>query len=332
MRTAHKSSVSMDQAVPSMPRLRTGARVQVVAPASAPREAASYIAGIAALESEWTLTGAYCPTPPHGYLAMPDTERTTQLQRALTAPDVDAVLCARGGYGAMRLLSHLDWNAIARATPRWIIGYSDITALQLACWTHLRWPSLSGPVVTEWAQLPSAMRNDVFGATGPDVYTPTWYDDTRPTPWTTGLAEGPLLGGTLSVLTRLLGTPHMPDLTGAVLLLEDVQEPPYAVDRMLMHLELAGVLDQLAGALLGQFSVPESVSEPTLSMETVLREYFANRSYPVLANVPYGHLLPRTIWPLGPPVRLDTSTNAISVMCYPSGMPDADRNGGADLA
>ena len=322
----------MDHAVPSTPRLRAGARVQVVAPASAPREAASYIAGIAALEAEWTLTEAYCPTLPHGYLSMPDAERAAQLQRALTAPDVEAVLCARGGYGAMRLLPHLDWNAIARATPRWVIGYSDITALQLACWTHLRWPSLSGPVVTEWAQLPSAMRNDVFGATGSDAYTPTWYGDASPMPWATGTATGPLLGGTLSVLTRLLGTPHMPDLTGAILLLEDVQEPPYAVDRMLMHLQLAGVLDPLAGAILGQFSVPESVSEPTLSMETVIRDYFADRPYPVLANVPYGHLLPRTTWPLGAPVRLDVSTDAISVVCYPGGRSDEAGDGAADPA
>ncbi|PEN04963.1 LD-carboxypeptidase [Longimonas halophila] len=300
-----------------MPVLQPGARAHIVAPASAPRQAARYTAGVQALQREWTLIEAYAPSSPHGYLSMPDAERAAQLQRALTAPGVEAVLCARGGYGTMRLLPHLDWNAMARATPRWIVGYSDITALQWACWTHLRWPSLSGPVVTEWTQLPAAMRAEVFRSTDPAPYTPAWHGHPPPTPWTTGTARGPLLGGTLSVLTRLLGTPHMPDLTGAILLLEDVQEPPYAVDRMLMHLELAGVLDDLAGVLLGQFSVPDVVRQPTLSMDTVLRDYFADRPYPVLAEVPYGHLMPRCIWPMGVPVRLDTSTPAAPVVCYP---------------
>lgn len=305
----------------TMPVLQPGARAHIVAPASAPRQSESYTAGVQALQHEWTLAEAYAPTPPRGYLSMPDAERAAQLQHALTAPKVEAVLCARGGYGTMRLLPHLDWDAIARATPRWIVGYSDITALQWACWTHLRWPSLSGPVVTEWAQLPAAMRDAVFRATDPAPYPPAWHSHPAPTAWTTGTACGPLLGGTLSVLTRLLGTPHMPNLTGAVLLLEDVQEPPYAVDRMLMHLELAGVLDDLAGALLGQFSVPDSVSSPTLSMNTVLRDYFADRPYPVLAQVPYGHLLPRSIWPMGVPVRLDTGTPDAPVTCYPDAPP-----------
>lgn len=312
----------MNQAAAAMPVLHPGARAHIVAPASAPRQPERYTAGVQALQREWTLTEAYAPTPPHGYLSMPDAERAAQLEHALTAPGVEAVLCARGGYGTMRLLPHLDWEAIARATPRWIVGYSDITALQWACWTHLRWPSLSGPVVTEWAQLTAAMRDAVFRATNPAPYTPTWNSHPAPTPWTTGTACGPLLGGTLSVLTRLLGTPHMPDLTGVILLLEDVQEPPYAVDRMLMHLELAGVLDALAGVLLGQFSVPDAVRQPSLSMETVLRDYFTDRPYPVLAEVPYGHLLPRCIWPMGVPVRLDTSAPTALVTCYP-----ADRSG-----
>lgn len=308
----------------SMSPLRRGARAQVVAPASAPRDVAPYTAGVQGIQAEWTLTEAYLPAPPYGYLSMPDAERAAQLQRALTAPGVEAVLCARGGYGTMRLLPHLDWNAIARATPRWIVGYSDITALQLACWTRLRWPSLSGPVVTEWAALSPAMRADVFRATGPEPYAPTWYGDIAPTPWVTGTATGPLLGGTLSILTRLLGTPYMPDMNGAVLLLEDVQEPPYAVDRMLMHLQLAGVLDTLAGALLGQFSTPDSVTQPSLSMETVLRDYFADRPYPVLAHVPYGHLLPRCTLPLGPPIHLELNTNQVTVTCDPPSSSDVD--------
>lgn len=300
-----------------MPVLQAGARAHIVAPASAPRDVAAYTAGVEALGEAWTVLSAYCPTPPHGYLAMPDAARAAQLQHALTAPGIEAVLCARGGYGTMRLLPHLNWDAIARATPRWVVGYSDITALQAACWTHLRWPSLSGPVLTEWAAMPPAMQAAVFAATGPAPYVPEWPGASCPTVWTPGTATGPLIGGTLSVLTRLLGTPHMPDLHGAVLLLEDVQEAPYAVDRMLMHLELAGVLEDLAGVMLGAFSTPSHVAPPTLSMEAVLRDYFGNRPYPVLADVPYGHLLPRTVWPLGGPVELRLRADAATVTCFP---------------
>ena len=313
----------MDLDAAAMPVLQPGARICVVAPASAPREPDRYTEGCAALQRDWTVAMTYDEaTVPHGYLSMPDAERAAQLQHALTAPGIQAVLCARGGYGTMRLLPHLDWEALARATPRWIVGYSDITALQLACWMRLRWPSLSGPVVTEWGQLSSTMRTDVFRATGPGTYVPTWPKASAPEVWVPGAATGVLIGGTLSVLTRLLGTPYMPDLTDAVLLLEDVQEPPYAIDRMLMHLELAGVLERLAGVLLGKFSVPPNVQEPTLSMNTVLRDYFAERPYPVCAHVPYGHLLPRTVWPLGVPVQMRLHNEQVSVTCTPTGAPE----------
>ncbi|MES3630923.1 MAG: LD-carboxypeptidase [Longimonas sp.] len=305
-----------------MPPLRPGARVRVVAPASAPRTPGTYIAGMHALQRDWNVDRAYVPGPPHGYLSMPDAPRAAALMDALCTSGIDAVLCARGGYGSLRLLSRLDWDALRSATPRWVVGYSDITALQLACWHRLGWPSISGPVLTEWHQLSPAMRHEIFQVSAPRPYTLTWSDmrsDSDPSPETLspGTATGLLLGGTLSILTRLLGTSFMPDLRGAVLLLEDVQEPPYAVDRMLMHLELAGVLDALAGVVLGRFSTPETVTPPTLSMRDVFTDYFGGRPYPVLSHVPYGHLLPRHSFPMGVPVRLHLTNTTQTLTCYP---------------
>lgn len=301
-----------------MPVLEPRAFAHLIAPASPPREDTDYPAVLMAIQRDWSIRTAYAPGAPRGYLAAPDAERTSALERALTDPEAQAVLCVRGGYGCLRLLPHLNWNALQRATPRWIVGYSDITALQMACWHKLGWPSITGPVATEWPKLPRAMRNAVFRSTQPTPWTPPLPPNTNaPVSLTHGTATGPLLGGTLSVLTRLLGTPYMPDLTGAILLLEDVQEPPYAVDRMLMHMELAGVLDRLGGAVLGQFRLPASVSEPTLSMDTVLADYFADRPYPVLMNVAYGHCLPRLCLPMGVPFRLHLTPKTTSMTCYP---------------
>ena len=301
-----------------MPVLQPGAPAHLIAPASPPRDVGAYPDILTAVRRDWSIRTAYMPGTSRGYLSAPDAERADALQHALTDPDAKAVMCVRGGYGCLRLLPHLDWGALQQATPRWIVGYSDITALQLACWHRLGWASISGPVATEWPKLSQEMRSAVFRSTRPDSWTPAPPPEADPpTPLTTGTATGPLVGGTLSVLTRLLGTPYMPDLSGAILLLEDVQEPPYAIDRMLMHLELAGVLDTLAGVVLGQFSVPESVSEPTLSIETVLADYFADRSYPVLINVPYGHCLPRLCLPMGVPMRIHLTEKNVAMTCYP---------------
>jgi muramoyltetrapeptide carboxypeptidase len=125
-------------------------------------------------------------------------------------------------------------------------------------------------------------------------------------------ANGPLLGGNLSVLTRLIGTPAFPDLAGAILVIEDVGEPPYRVDRMLTHLHLAGHLDGLAGVVLGSFR-PGDIRPPSLSMAEVFRDRFADRPYPVATGLAYGHLFPRLTLPLGAPARLTRNDNTAAL-------------------
>jgi muramoyltetrapeptide carboxypeptidase len=121
-----------------------------------------------------------------------------------------------------------------------------------------------------------------------------------------------LLGGNLSVLTRLLGTPFLPDLAGAVLVLEDVAEAPYRIDRMLAHLALAGVLDRLGGVVLGRFT-HATADGPSLSVDEVLADYFAARPYPVAAGLAYGHVLPRLTLPWGVRARLAVTPRAASL-------------------
>lgn len=284
-----------------------------MAPASAPRpdDLDRYRAGLDRLRQTYAVRAMWTPGAERGYLAAPDADRARALNDAVADPDVRAIVCVRGGYGSLRLLRRIDLDA-ARAHPTLLIGYSDVTALHLALYATAGWTGVSGPVVTEWAVADDATLDAVralaAGAT-PSLGGP---DGALLRPLAPGTARGPLLGGNLSVLTRLLGTPFWPDVDGALLVLEDVDEKPYAVDRMLAHLDLAGVLDVLGGVVLGDFSTPEADDDtPTLSLDAVVDDYFAERPYPVATGLHYGHCLPRLSVPIGVPARLHvTDTTA----------------------
>jgi muramoyltetrapeptide carboxypeptidase len=131
-------------------------------------------------------------------------------------------------------------------------------------------------------------------------------------PMRPGTVTGPLLGGNLSVLSRLVGTPYAPTWEGAILVLEDVAEAPYRVDRMLAHLRHAGILDAVGGVVLGDFGPgADEADPPTLALETVFDDYFGDRPYPVATGLRYGHLLPRCSLPIGSPVRLTVSSGSV---------------------
>lgn len=222
-------------------------------------------------------------------------------------------MCVRGGYGCLRLLPFLDWT-LARNHPTLLIGYSDITALHLAFYTFANWTGVSGPVVTEWAKMEPKML-DAFRqlVRGKRSNLVEGFDPSLD-PIVRGAATGPLLGGNLSVLSGLIGTEFTPDFDGSILVLEEVNEAPYRVDRMLSHLDNAGLLDTVAGVILGHFSTGElDPDKPTLSLDTVFSDYFSNRPYPVVRGLPYGHLLPRISLPLGVPVHLDASGPDVSI-------------------
>lgn len=293
--------------------LRAGDSIAVLAPASAPRDPAPYEEGLARLRTTYDLHMVWEPGTERGYLSAPDPDRVDALNRAIRAPDIRAVLCVRGGYGCLRLLSFVDWT-LARENPTLLVGYSDVTALHLAFYTHAGWTGISGPVVTEWAQADETTLESFKAlSTGESKQFLTGFDASM-TSIVEGTATGPLLGGNLAVLTRLIGTPHAPDFEGVILVLEEVSEAPYRIDRMLAHLQLAGVLDAVAGVVLGHFTTGDlDPDTPTLSLSTVFHHYFASRSYPVISGFPYGHLLPRCSLPLGVPVRLHAAPEACSL-------------------
>ncbi len=248
-----------------------------------------------------------------GYLCGTDAERLDEINRYLRRTDVKMLICARGGYGSLRLLPDLDYDA-ARAHPTLIVGYSDITALHLALYHHAGLPGLSGPMVAvEWHD-PDPSSESLFwelarGAT-PDPLLGPSREELEPL--REGSADGVLLGGNLAMVVRLIGTPYLPSLEGAILFAEDVGEEPYRIDAMLAQLRLSGVFDELGGLVLGAFTDWEPKEDtPTLSLDQVFEDYLTEVNFPVARGLIYGHFPVKNTLPVGVRARLQvTSTSA----------------------
>jgi muramoyltetrapeptide carboxypeptidase len=233
-----------------------------------------------------------------GYLAGDDQRRIDELNGLLRDPDVRAIACARGGYGIMRILPHLDAGAL-RADPKPIIGFSDVTALLMWAWSQAGVRGVHGPVVAHLGELGSDDHARLFEVLEhPDA--PLQLEATSI--GAAGPVCGPLIGGNLSLLSHLVGTPYLPDLRGAVLLVEDIGERPYAIDRYLTHLGLAGVLSGLAGVLVGELVRCDESHGP--SALDVIGERLSNYQLSGRAGAPVGHGTRNRAFTLGTMVDL----------------------------
>lgn len=291
------------------PAVRPGDTVAVVAPASS-FDKAALEAGVAIIGERYRVRYDEKIHSRMRYLAGDDSRRFAELTTALTSPDIKAVFCARGGYGAMRLLPRLaSWAAQERIPAKPLVGFSDITALHQ--WLQSNGiASIHAPVLTQLGRVPADSPKRLFGlleSTGPAE--PLVGTDT----YVGGTVEGPLLGGNLSVFTRLLGTPFMPPLDGAILLLEDLSEQPYRLDRMWTHLELAGVFRKIRGIVLGQFIGCEPRDGGFTAAE-VLRDLAAATGVPCASGFPIGHGDINEPVPLGVSVRLEADEARITFL------------------
>lgn len=302
--------------------LQPGDRVQLVAASSAllgDNALARLEAGIAVLEG-WGLEVER--TPLHGrqwgYLAGQDQQRRGDLEAA-ARQGARLVACVRGGWGAARLLE----NPLA-LQARWLLGFSDVTSLLWAQMAQGKAGGIHGPLLTTLAAEPTwsqeRLRALLFGEP---------LEDLQGKGWCGGSAAGPLLAANLTVATHLLGTPYLPDLRGAILVLEDVSEAPYRIERMLTHWRLCGALQQLAGIGLGQFtdcddSTDENLTETEwakacstnpdrFSLEQVLRERTTDLGIPVISNLPVGHVAGNAALPLGAWAELDGSNGQLRI-------------------
>lgn len=285
--------------------LRPGDRVAAVAPASS-FDRASFEAGLEVLSQRYRVDYDPGLLTRHRYLAGSDRRRLTELASALTDATVRAVFCVRGGYGMMRLLPELEGIAL---TPKPVIGFSDITALHQLL-QRQRLVSIHGPVLTQLSRLDAPTHARLFELLESEAPA---VDLTGLETYVGGTAEGPLLGGNLSVLTRLLGTPFLAPLEGAILLLEDVGERPYRLDRMWTHLALAGVFRQVRGIVLGEFTGCED-KEADYSSGDILRELAAATGLPCAAGFPLGHGERNQPVPLGVRVRLDADSRRVTFL------------------
>lgn len=241
-----------------------------------------------------------------GYLAGDDQDRLEDLHAMFLDPEVKAILCARGGYGTLRLLEKIDYPMIRR-NPKIIAGYSDITALLLAVHKMSGLVTFHGPMIRDLAK--NDTRNmasllDLLGSLNPLAWDLHEARCLRP-----GRAVGPLLGGNLSLLCHLVGTPYIPPLKGAVLFIEDRGEPLYRIDRMLTHLRLSGLFVDLAGLIAGQFEECDEAS----AIHGLLEEATSDAGIPLVADLPIGHGRSNLPLPQGLRASLDAEGMTLSL-------------------
>jgi muramoyltetrapeptide carboxypeptidase len=286
--------------------------VRVVAP-SGPVFADAFAAGLAVLSARYEVR--YDPAileSKHGYLAAPDDERLRALTAALEDREARALFMGRGGYGLLRIAAQLDRDHFRRyAKP--MVGFSDGTVL-LAVAAVAGVASIHGPVVSQLGRLPDEDRSMLFAlleSTEPRILL-TNLEALRP-----GSARGPLVGGNLEVFSRLLGTPLLPDLEGAILFFEDVGERPYRIDRLLTHLELAGVFSAVAGVVVGEFVACDEPTGARVSSPPVMdvvRERLSRLSVPVALGAPFGHGRRNVALPYGATVALDVQAGTLTAL------------------
>ncbi|MET8966715.1 S66 peptidase family protein [Streptomyces hydrogenans] len=294
-------------------RLRPGDRVAVVAP-SGPVPGPALAAGLDVLRG-WGLEPVVAPHvldthPDIGHLAGTDRDRARDLTEAWCDPTVAGVLCARGGYGAQRMVDLLDWTAIRAAGPKVFVGYSDVTALHEALAVRAGFAALHGPMpaVSVFADDPAtreSLRSTLFE---PETVRVLGLGTARPL--VPGRAAGVTLGGCVSLLAADLATPHArPSARGGLLLLEDVGEEPYRLDRILTQLLRSGWLDGVAGIALGSWAE----CGPYEEVRAVLADRLGGLGVPVVEELGFGHGPTALTVPLGLPAVLDADAGTLAL-------------------
>ena len=316
------------------PALRPGDTIALVAPSGVVKDSDKVHSFRQAIEAAGfrTRMAPELPARVHHELAGTDAERAAELNAAFRDPEVRGVFAVRGGYGLTRILDTIDYEALRR-DPKVVTGYSDLTALHLAVARSARVVTFHSPVAGSWladaAQTPSfaarCFRDEVLQ---PLTVVP------RPLPLPPGgaltrvvggRAEGRLCGGNLSLVCATLGTPYAIEPAGRILFLEDVNEAPYRVDRMLSQLRLAGVLDAVAGVVVGRFSYEKGMSDDPVADEArvaeILREYLTRCGKPAVLGFPVGHVKDNATLPHGARVRLDADAGTLELLESPCGPP-----------
>ncbi len=294
------------------PRLKIGDAIAVVAPAGPIEQREDFNRGVVGLErmgfrarfNERIFESSR-------YLAGDDSSRAEELMRTFEDSSVQAIIALRGGYGCSRIIPLLSEKRL-RHHPKIFMGFSDLTTLHLFFRRRFGWITFHGPMAisTALGNIAGGQEKHLFSLwTDPD-YRPTLHFPQLET-WKPGTAEGILVGGCLSIIATSIGTPYEIKTEGKVLLLEDHEEHPYRLDRMLTHLQQANKLQSLAGLLVGEFRNCEP-TEGSYTAKDILQEILEKLDVPIIANFPAGHGKDNWAIPLGAKVKLDADSRTIS--------------------
>ncbi len=301
--------------------LKPGDSIGVISPASPlfGEKYDAFLEGVEYLKSRgYEIVKGSSIADKNGYLAGSDQQRAHDINRMFSDPQIKVILASRGGYGTPRILNAIDYKII-RKQPKWLVGYSDITALQLALFKKAGLVSLSGPMVAVdlktgmdtlseksfWHQLSGSLNPELFFS---DIGGPVKV-------YRQGVARGRLIGGCMTVLTGLLGTAFMPNFKNSILFLEDVGEDLYKIDRLFAQLKNSGVLYKIKGLILGQFKdCVDKMSDNPVDLDDIIEHYIADLTIPVIGNVFYGHADIKISLPLGIESLLDTNQEKLTYM------------------
>ena len=287
------------------PSLKVGDKIGITAPG---RKISTADVKIAVdLMQLWETEVVHAPnlfSNAHGYLAGSDAERITDLQQFVDDPEIKAIICARGGYGTTRILDKIDFSSLLR-NPKWIVGFRDVTAMHLRL-AKLGINSIHGTMPILFGHPDSRASVESLWATlkgdQPQISAPPDIINKH------GEATGPVIGGNLSLIVDAIGTSNDPDTAGKILVLEEIDEYTYKIDRMLMHLKRSGKLDRLAGLIIGHMT---DIKEPELpfgqSIKDIVLEKTSDQQYPLAFNFPIGHENPNLAWVHGASMTLSVT-------------------------
>ena len=298
-------------------RLKKGSLIGIISPASSPDDLSTVENGAKYLEKlGYRVEIGKNVGQNFGYLAGTDQQRIDDLHYMFKKKDIKAIFCARGGYGTPRLLDKIDYSLIKR-NPKILVGYSDITALQMAIMKKTGLVTFAGPMLSmDFQSDISEFTEEMFWKilTSNKKYGRiSQPDDEKIFELHKGQARGRILGGNLSVFTSLVGTQYFPDLKDRILILEEIGEMPYRIDRLLNQLRLHKAFVNIKGVILGAF-IDCNEHDPlkkTLSLGEVISEYLEGTKMPVVYNFKHGHIRNSITVPFGIVTKINTSKNII---------------------